>query len=217
MTLREKLDYALAQTRAKIGLAAEHDTTTTIRKRTRSLFSRVFPQWLRTMLVVVIEMSASMTWLAAVSNYKQLAGALPIAVLHPVAVAIATHVWPTRTPPWRTLVWTWLASWLTASILFVTWHVDWALYAAIGVVILITVARCNANARRLWNWLVAKRIERAFGPGAELRTAPRDLPSASERYALIKAKADKREAAKDAAVAAAAAPRRRRRAKASAQ
>lgn len=183
LSIREKLEYAVDQTRLKLGMAAARHGRKKSEHRVRGMFARAFPQWLRTTVVVLIEMTAAMSWLAATSNSTQIAGALPVAVLHPVAVAMAAHVWPTRTPPWRTLVWTWLLSWLVASVLYMVWDIQWALYPAVATIIVITAARCNANARRLWNWLVNKRIERTFGEGSSLRPAPINLPSASDRYA----------------------------------
>lgn len=186
MTLREKLDYAMAGTRSKIGLSAAKSQKVN-KGRIRRAFARGFPQWLRTVLVMFVEMAMAMNWLAATSTASQMGGAISIALLHPVAVGIAVHVWPTRTPPWRTLVWTWLLSWLTASILYMGWGVDWTIYPAIAIIVIVTAARCNANLRRAVNWLIAKNVERTFGHGATLETESTPRPSASERAERIAA------------------------------
>lgn len=167
--VREQLTVAVQGTKTKIAATQVGRAVNALPHIRRPRWAQVCPQWLRTTLVVFCAMAGALSWLAATSTPEQSVYSFPIAVLYPPAVGAAAHLWPTRTPPWRTVVWTWIASWAVAAAIYLAWDSAWSLYAAVAVVVFITVTRCNANGRRMWNRFVAWRIRKNFGATATLK------------------------------------------------
>jgi len=69
--------------------------------------ARVFPQPVRTTLAMLLWLSTGLLWTAAVSGLAGDLGAGLVYIGLGFFAAVGAHVWPTRTPPWRTLFWTW--------------------------------------------------------------------------------------------------------------
>lgn len=130
------------------------------------LYRRFVPQWLRTVAVIFVCCALSLVWMTTTSLPSQAWIGLPFATFFPMVVGGMCHAWPSRTPPWRTIAWSWVLSFSAAAGLYMTWHVDWTLYAAIAVVVLVGALRINANGRKVWNRVVRARLRRAFGERA---------------------------------------------------
>lgn len=158
-------DWTDRFTRVKLWNRPKHD------RRGRTRIQRWFPQWLRTALAVMVAMSSAVTWLGAAATPYQVWLAIPLASLHPVVVGGFAHVWPTYSPPWRTVAWAWMASWFVGGGTYLVWHITWSLYLAAATLVLVTVVRCNCNGRKLWNRLVQAHIRRRLGGEASLKSA----------------------------------------------
>ena len=72
----------------------------------RVLSTRVFPQPVRTVLALLLWLSLGLIWTVAVSGLNGDLGAGLVYIGLGFFAALGAHAWPTRTPPWRTLAWT---------------------------------------------------------------------------------------------------------------
>lgn len=117
-------------------------------KTARRVPGIVFPQWLRTVLVVTLWLGTSLFYVAAISPYITYVSATLMTTGLALFAGLAPHLWPSRTPPWRTVAWAWLVSMLAG---FTVLTMEWGRYAlttATVVGFVIVIARTNQNARR---------------------------------------------------------------------
>jgi hypothetical protein len=110
----------------------------------------IFPQWLRTGLVVLL-------WLAFVPLYLQLiapivsySSAQAMAVGLAIFAGLACHLWPTRTAPWRTVAWTASVTTFVGPMLLVSGWGQLGLAVTTVIGFLIVVLRANQNGRKLF-------------------------------------------------------------------
>lgn len=109
----------------------------------------IFPQWLRTTLVVLL-------WLAFVPLYLQLIApivsyrsAQAMGVGLAIFAGLACHLWPTRTAPWRTVAWAATVTSFLGPMLLVGGLGRLGLAVTTVIGFLIVVLRVNQNGRKL--------------------------------------------------------------------
>ena len=109
----------------------------------------VFPQWLRTLLIVALWLGTTPFYVAAISPYITYISATMMTTGLALFAGLAPHLWPSRTPPWRTVAWAWLVSMLAGFTILTMDGGRYALTATTVVGFVIVVSRANQNARRL--------------------------------------------------------------------
>lgn len=129
-------------------------------KTVRSIPTKVFPQWLRTFLVVFLWLGSVPIYVSVIAPYVAYMSATIMAVGLAIFSGLATHLWPTRTAPWRTVAWAWLASVLTGMTALT---MEWGRYSVTIATIVgfaIVIGRTNQNARRLIDLFKTWRVMR---------------------------------------------------------
>lgn len=63
--------------------------------------------------------------------------------------ALAAHLWPTWTAPWRTLAWAWICMAMVGSTALTAGWGQWSLTLAAAAALVVIAARANQNARRV--------------------------------------------------------------------
>lgn len=119
-------------------------------RRFRRGLRAVFPQWVRTTLVAVLWLGAMAYWVSLTSTYASYGSAYLAGIGMVLFGAIGAHLWPTRTPPWRTLAWVALLTIWVGSTLLLAGAGQYALTAATILGIVFIAARVNQNARRIY-------------------------------------------------------------------
>ena len=115
----------------------------------RGLPNKVFPQWLRTFLMVFLWVGSTPFYVALIAPYVAYLSATVMTVGLAIFSGLAPHLWPSRTPPWRTVFWAWfLSATMGMTVLTMEWG-RYALTVATLVGFTVVVARSNQNARRL--------------------------------------------------------------------
>ena len=74
--------------------------------------------------------------------------------------AISAHLWPTRTPQWRTVFWAFIISILVGAFGLLGGLGRFALDLSLLLTILFVILRLNQNARRLLHLVKAYRVTR---------------------------------------------------------
>lgn len=115
----------------------------------RVITATVYPQWLRTVLAVVVWLSTMLIYIRAVSPYATYDSAWLMGVGLCLLAGTAAHVWPTATPAWRTVVWTGVVSAVTGSMLLLLGWDRYALTGAMLAGLLLVTLRVNRNGNRL--------------------------------------------------------------------
>lgn len=116
----------------------------------RTVGRRVWPQWLRTFLVAFFLLGITPAYVALVAPYVAYNSAATMYVGLVIAGAVAAHLWPTKTSPWRTLMWAvMVSSFVGATLLPFGWGRA-ALVSATIVGFGIVALRVNQNGRKLW-------------------------------------------------------------------
>lgn len=115
----------------------------------QALPGRLFPQWIRTVLAVLVWLSTVPVYTQLISPYVSLLSAQNMAVGLAMFSGIATHVWPTRTAPWRTVMWAWALSVATGMILLMSGAGPLALTGATIAGFGFVTLRVNENGRKL--------------------------------------------------------------------
>lgn len=78
----------------------------------------IFPQWVKTFLVTFVWLGLMVPWTSVTSLYAQFGNGIMAGVGLALFASVAGHVWPTRTPPWRTVAITAiLTAWLGSTLL----------------------------------------------------------------------------------------------------
>lgn len=115
----------------------------------RSLLGKLFPQWLRTLLVVTLWLGTVPIYVSLIAPYVAYKSAIVMAVGLAIFSGFAPHLWPSRTSPWRTVAWAWLCSTLTGMLCL---SLGWGRYSVMLVTLVgfgIVAGRANQNARKL--------------------------------------------------------------------
>lgn len=115
----------------------------------RSAGRVLFPQWLRTLAVVILWLGVTPVYVGLIAPYGVYSSAQTMCVGLVIASAISLHLWPPRTAPWRTLVWAALLSAMTGATLLPLGSGRFALMAATLVGFAVVALRVNQNGRRL--------------------------------------------------------------------
>lgn len=126
----------------------------------RSIPAKVFPQWLRTLLAVILWLGSVPLYVSAIAPFVAYMSATIMAVGLAVFSGLAPHLWPTRTPPWRTVAWAWLTSILVGMTVLT---MEWGRYSVTIATIIgfaVVIGRANQNARRLVNVFKTWRVMR---------------------------------------------------------
>lgn len=111
----------------------------------------LFPQWLRTLLLTLVWLGTIPVYIQLISTYSIMPSARTMAVGLAMFAGLAPHVWPTRTAPWRTVLWAWGLSVLTGMIAMLLGAGPLGLTAATLVGFAVVILRINENGRKMWN------------------------------------------------------------------
>lgn len=117
----------------------------------QALPSTIFPQWLRTALVTLLWLGSVPVYIQLISPYVTMRSAVTMAVGLAMFAGIGPHIWPTRTPPWRTTMWALFLSAITGMALLTLGAGRLALTGATFVGFGIVLLRINQNGRKLWD------------------------------------------------------------------
>lgn len=120
----------------------------------------LFPQWLRTALLVLLWLGSTPVYVGLISPYVTYPSARSAAVGLAMFSGIAVHLWPPKTSPWRTVAWAAVCSTMTGSALLGMGAGRFALVAATLVGFGIVILRINQNARKLWGLFQTWRVIR---------------------------------------------------------
>lgn len=112
--------------------------------------SRVFPQWVRTAVIVFLWLAMSPLYVGLISTYNAYSNAHLMTACLAVCSGLAVHLWPTRTSPWRTVLWALLLSMLTGMTGLLLGAGPASVTAATIVGFIIVGLRANQNGRKLW-------------------------------------------------------------------
>ena len=103
-----------------------------------------------TILAVVLWLGMVPVYIQLVAPYVSYLSASAMAVGLAISSGLACHLWPTRTPPWRTVALTALLSAMTGSVMLILGAGRVALTVATLVGFGFVALRANQNGRRLW-------------------------------------------------------------------
>lgn len=112
---------------------------------------RLFPQWLRTLLVTLVWFAFMPVYIQLISPYATMLSARSMGVGLALFAGLAPHLWPTKTSPWRTPAWALVLSIFVGMTLLILGAGRWALLAATIVGFGIVLLRINQNGRKVWN------------------------------------------------------------------
>lgn len=128
--------------------------------RIRKVARFVWPQWLRTLLVVFIWLGLSPFYIGLVATYDVYNSAQSMLVGLAIFSGLAPHLWPSRTSPWRTVAWTGVVTSVLGMALLSLGAGRYSLMVVTILGFLIVVLRANQNARRLWGLFKTYRVSR---------------------------------------------------------
>jgi hypothetical protein len=120
-----------------------------VRWTARKWAGRLVGQPVRTALVVFVWLGFMIPYVGVVAVYSAYGSALIMGMGLALFAGIAVHVWPTRTPPWRTVAWAAFTSALTGAELLLVGAGRLALTGAMLVGLTVVLLRINSNGRRL--------------------------------------------------------------------
>jgi hypothetical protein len=118
------------------------------RRHVSRAISLIFPQWLKTAVVTLLWLALMLPWVSVTSLYSRFGSGLMVGVGLALFAAIAAHVWPTRTPPWRTVAITAVFTTWLGSTLLIAGLAGYALNITGLVGCLIVLVRINENGRK---------------------------------------------------------------------
>lgn len=119
----------------------------------RTLRTRLFPQWVKTVLAVLFWIVSMPIYVSTIAPYSAYVSAYAMGNSLAIFSGLAPHLWQSRTPPWRTVFWAWFASTFVAIPLLVAETGRLAVVAATLVGFAIVIARAGQNGRRLVNMI----------------------------------------------------------------
>ena len=138
----------------------EAGAPTRLSTRIRKVVRFVWPQWLRTILVVVLWLGLSPFYIGLIATYGVYNSAQSMVVGLAIFSGLAPHLWPSRTCPWRTVAWTGVVTSALGMALLNMGLGRFSLMIVTIVGFLIVVLRANQNARRLWKLFQTYRASR---------------------------------------------------------
>ena len=110
---------------------------------------RLFGQPVRTFLAVFLWLGSMLTYIGLVAPFAAYDSALLMGVGLALFSGIAVHLWPTRTAPWRTVMWAALVSAYTGAQLLLMDAGRFALTGAMLAGFAVVLLRIGGNGRRL--------------------------------------------------------------------
>ena len=116
--------------------------------RTSAWAGAIFNRYVTTAFAAIATFISLPVWVQLVATFDRYGTAYTTGFSLFVCAAIATLMWPSLTPPWRTLVWSWLASADTGSLLLLAGAGHWALTGATIAGAYVAAGRANHNGRR---------------------------------------------------------------------
>lgn len=111
----------------------------------------ILPQWLRTALVTLMWLGLMNVYVGLIAPYSVYTSARTMGIGLAIATAILTHLWPTRTSPWRTSAWIVLVSTVLGSMFLQAGLGRFSLAAVTIVGFGFLALRVNENGRKLWD------------------------------------------------------------------
>ena len=111
--------------------------------------SKVFPQWLRTAIMVFVWLASLPLYVSVIAPYSAYLSAAFMGFCLAIFSGVAPHVWPSRTPPWRTVFWAFIGSIAVSMPLLTTGTGRLATVIATIVGFAIVILRAGQNGRRL--------------------------------------------------------------------
>lgn len=119
-----------------------------------------FPQWLRTTVAVILWVGMINLYTGVISTYNVASSARTMGIGLAIFTGIACHLWPTRTPPWRTVAITGImTAFLGANALSLGFD-RFALALVTVVGFGFVLLRLNQNARKIWSLFQTWRLLR---------------------------------------------------------
>lgn len=122
--------------------------------------SRIFPQWLRTALMVFLWLAMTPLYVGAIATYSEYGTAEMMTMGLAVFSGLAVHLWPTRTSPWRTIAWALVLSMFTGASGLASGIGEYAVVVASLVGFTVVLLRVNSNGRKLWRLFQSWRVLR---------------------------------------------------------
>lgn len=119
---------------------------------------RFFSGWLRTALAVILWLGSTLVYVGIVSPYATYVPAMAMSVGLAISSGMLSHLWPTRTAPWRTVIWAMVCSGVMGAFLLSVGAIDFALMGATLVGFGVVAIRVNQNGRKLVHWWRARRL-----------------------------------------------------------
>ena len=107
--------------------------------------SVLFPQWARTATCVILWLGMTPIYIGLIAPYSAYSSAIMMTLGLALFAGLAPHLWPSKTPPWRTVWWAWAASWVVGLTLLTTGLYAFALMGATIVGFSVVLLRANRN------------------------------------------------------------------------
>lgn len=116
----------------------------------------IFPQWVKTVLVTFLWLGLMTPWVSVTTLYVRSGNGLLVGFGLAFLAAIGSHLWPTRTPPWRTVAFTALLSTWLGSTLLLAGFMGYGLTITGIVSLLFLLARFNQNGRKVFRAIMRR-------------------------------------------------------------
>lgn len=126
----------------------------------RKTIKVLWPQWLRTVLIVMLWLGMSPVYIGLIASYDVYGSATSMLVGLAMFSGLAPHLWPSRTSPWRTVLWTALITSSLGMMLLTAGADRYSLMIVTLVGFLFVILRANENGRRLWRMVQTWRTVR---------------------------------------------------------
>jgi len=126
------------------------------RRKAARVTKALFPQWLKTALVTFLWLGLMVPWASVTSLYVRSGNGLMVGYGLALLAAIGGHLWPTRTPPWRTVLFAALLSTWLGSTLLLAGFMGYGLTITGVVSLLFLLARFNQNGRKVFRALMRR-------------------------------------------------------------
>lgn len=126
----------------------------------RKVIRFVWPQWLRTTLLVILWLSVSPVYVGLIASYDVYGSATSMTVGLAIFSGMAPHLWRSRTSPWRTVAWTALMTSVLGMGLLTMGADRYSLMIVTMIGFLFIILRANENGRKLWRMVQTWRFLR---------------------------------------------------------
>lgn len=115
----------------------------------------LFPEWVKTTLMAVIWFIFLPISALIVAPFHLFSASLVYSFSLLSFTLLAIHLWPPKTPKWRTMFWAFVASTLVGLLLQNLMLPQWTLFCASLTGYAVVILRVNQNGRKLWKrWLI---------------------------------------------------------------